>query len=311
LKYQSFVHLDKNSPPRFLAEYLTGRFTYYSYQDWVEKIHEGKIFVNGLPGKMDQMLSHGDHVEYQLNSSELFEPAVNKDWKLLYQDRWLFIVDKPSDIPVHPAGGYRKNTLLTLLKETYPDLNFYPCHRLDRETSGVLVFALDPETVSEMHSRFQKHRVEKEYLAIIFGKAPEKFSVKGWIAREPRAGIRKKMKLFPAEVEDGKYSETDFYLESYKDGFSLLKCIPKHGRLHQIRSSLHSKGYPILGDKIYGPSDEAFLEFIEHGLTENVIKIAGHHRQALHSHKLEFNHPKTDQLIKIISPLPEDLLGFV
>ena len=132
--------------PTGLAAYLTGRFSYLDETQWRLEISEGKVMVNGSGGSCDTVVKEGDLVAWE--GREIEEPGIDADYSFLYEDEWLIAVDKTGDLPVHPAGRYFNNTLSVMLEKALGS-KMYPVHRLDRETSGVILFtktrAVDPE----------------------------------------------------------------------------------------------------------------------------------------------------------------------
>lgn len=248
---------------------------------------------------------------------EIEEPPVNSEFKILYEDPHYFAVEKSGDLPMHSAGRYRKNNLTDLLEASGRFQKVYPIHRLDRETSGIVIFGKDPEAASKLSDLFSKRKVRKTYLSYVWGKFPSKVYTKGFLTSDPSSLIRKKRRFISKEVSDKEdlsleeleSSETYFRKigEGNIDGipYSKLFCFPKTGRLHQIRATLFSLGFPLLGDKIYGKEEKVFLEFIQ-GEEPDLISKLGMSRQALHSYSLTFIHPYTKELIKIRSKAPED-----
>ncbi|TGL61663.1 RluA family pseudouridine synthase [Leptospira sarikeiensis] len=298
-----------------LDVFLAARFTYQSRSNWRRVLEEGKILVQGKPSKPSYSLKEGDEILYL--PGEIEEPPVNSEFKILYEDPHYFAVEKSGDLPMHSAGRYRKNNLTDLLEASGRFQKVYPIHRLDRETSGIVIFGKDPEAASKLSDLFSKRKVRKTYLSYVWGKFPSKVYTKGFLTSDPSSLIRKKRRFISKEVSDKEdlsleeleSSETYFRKigEGNIDGipYSKLFCFPKTGRLHQIRATLFSLGFPLLGDKIYGKEEKVFLEFIQ-GEEPDLISKLGMSRQALHSYSLTFIHPYTKELIKIRSKAPED-----
>jgi 23S rRNA pseudouridine955/2504/2580 synthase len=284
--------------------YLAERFTYLSRSRWQKEITEGRLLLNGK-----KLTSHhkrvraGDTISYSGRDEP--EPDVLRDYREVYRDRWILAVDKPGNIPVHPSGVFLRNTLLTLLEEDY-NTALYPVHRLDRETSGIILFAQDRDTASAIQKNF--HLVKKSYLAIVRGiPVKREFRNRTSIGNNSVSQVRKKRKAFHGAGEN---AETRFSLLYSKGGFSLIKAVPVTGRTHQIRVHCEHSGFPILGDKLYGPDERNYLEFIENGNSEELIKKTGFHRSALHSYSIRFYHPGKDEDMLIRTPFPSDFRDF-
>lgn len=237
------------------------------------------------------------------------EPETPLNFEILYQDEAILSIDKPSGLPMHPTATYHKHTLSYLLKERYEtDGQRGPriAHRLDRETSGVVVCGCTLDDERCLKKAFENHEVKKSYLAIVRGRVE---SDTGTIEC-PMAPVKEGLHLLMEVCESGEGFQacTDFQVRDHKNGHTLLELYPRTGRQHQLRVHLSHIGHPIVGDKLYGPEREAtFLEFIETGLTDSLLKRLGHHRQALHAHSMVFTHPRTYQDFSITAPLPKDL----
>ncbi|TGK43933.1 RluA family pseudouridine synthase [Leptospira andrefontaineae] len=295
--------------------FLASRFTYQSRSNWRKILEEGKILVQGKVAKPSYSIKEGDEILYL--PGESFEPSVQTDFRILFEDSRYIAVDKPGDIPIHSAGRYRKNNLTDLIQEDPRFEKIYTIHRLDRETSGVVVFGKDSEAASKLADLFSKRKINKTYISYVWGNFPVSVSAKGYLISDPSSSIRKKRKFvsedsfrkLETQEENPETCETNFRKigEGTFQGmtFSKVYCFPKTGRLHQIRATLYSLGFPLLGDKIYGKDEDTFLEFIE-GKDPDLITKLGMNRQALHSSSLKFIHPFTGIKTKIRSNLPQD-----
>ncbi len=289
-----------------LLSYLSERFTYYSQDQWNKILLEGRINVNGFPQYKNLDIGKGDEIVTFVNKELAKEPEVDKNFKIEWEDEHLIFISKSGDLPIHPAGRYKQNTLLTILNSNLQQ-EVFPCHRLDRETSGLVLFSKNSKISKEIAKQFQSRSIKKEYRVFVYGDFPEKLILEGSILQDEKSLIRKKKKFISQIQNKESYVLTEFVKISFNNGISYLSAFPVTGRIHQIRASLHSVGYPILGDKIYGKDETIFLKFIESGWKESYRHILGHKRQALHSYSIEINHPVFHRNIKIISPLPSDL----
>ena len=212
---------------------------------------------------------------------------------IAWEDEHLLVVDKPAGLVVHPARGHREGTLSQLLTDTVggvtggdPDRPGI-VHRLDRDTSGLLVVARSEEAHRLLQEALRKRLIEREYLALVEGLPPARTgTIEAPIGRHPR--IRTRMAVGGTASREAR---THFTLERSLPGVSLLRLRLDTGRTHQIRVHLQAIGHPVCGDPEYGTAGML-------GLT----------RQFLHATRLAFPHPITGELVEVNSPLPEDLL---
>ncbi len=210
--------------------------------------------------KPSTILQKGDVIH--VRSVKRKEPDVNFDYKILFEDDDIAVVLKPPNLPVHPSGRFFFNTLLVHMKTEgfNPALEnekpFYLVHRIDKETSGILLLAKNSQACAVLTSQFKQRETGKYYLAITHGvPTPGTFTIDQPIGKV--AGSRIGLKMYPvSEKMGGLPSLTEFELVEAREGFSLLACFPKTGRQHQIRVHAELAGVPLVGDKIYGLSDE-------------------------------------------------------
>ena len=232
------------------------------------------------------------------------EPDTPTSFGVLLEDELVVVVDKPAGLPVHPSATYHRNTLTYLLRQRYPERTPHLCHRLDRETSGVVVCARSKDAERALKRSFERREVDKSYLAIVRG-APE--AAEGLIELpigRPDTGLH----LLMTVREDGAPARTRYRVREARGELALLELSPLTGRQHQLRVHLAAIGHPIVGDKLYGPEGAApFLELIDTGATPELMARLGHHRHALHAHRLRVAHPGGGGRIEIEAPLPPDL----
>jgi len=285
---------DNTKTPIAAVDYLAGRFTYHNKETWTELIREGRVFVNDVRCGEESLAEAGDTIAYAPREFE--EPAANLSYSIIYEDEWMLCVNKPGNLLVHRAGKSFRNNLVYLLRQTntppYP--NCHPVHRLDRDTSGTVLFAKDAEQGAVLGNLFRDNLVTKRYAAVVCGHTDIEtpFCIDKPIAPDPNAKIGDSPCKFMTD-ENGKPART--IIEEAKrcnNGYSLLTVRPLTGRTHQIRVHLASIGLPIAGDKIYGGTAEV-------------------QRQALHCGSLSFTHPYTNIECVITAPLPEDMVSMV
>lgn len=209
--------------------------------------------------------------------------------EVLYEDSWLIAVNKPNGMLVHPGKTPepREHIAMKVLRDQLGDRYVYPAHRLDRPTSGVLLFALDQETEVKLKEQFAGQQVHKEYLALVYGNTPE-----AWSCVHP---------LSRGDKEPLQACHTDFAVQAQRASMhaetplTLLAVRPRTGRMHQIRKHLAHDGFRLLGDYLYG----------DHALNADYEAWSGLKRLMLHSRALSFIHPRSGEPILIEAQIPD------
>lgn len=288
-----------------LDMYLSTRFTYRSRTAWQKCIKSGTILLNGNRTGASRQLHAGETISLILTGEDLQEPPVRTDYRILLETPNFLAVDKPGNLPVHPSGGYFNHTLQRLL---IPDFGtVHPVNRLDRETSGIVLFAKTGPDARQLAELFDRGRIRKTYLSIVFGDFPDELTAKGFLEQDTASPVEKKRRYTETPSSpDAESCETFFRCLKREQGFSLIQCEPVTGRLHQIRATLCSLGHPLAGDKMYGPDDRIFLRFIGDKMTPGDHALLKMERQALHAVSLHFTSPFNGEEIELHSPLPED-----
>ena len=257
-------------------------------------IADGKILVDGNISKASYKLNGGESVSIsEMKAEALSLEPEDIPLDILYEDSDIIVINKARGMVVHPADSIISGTLVNALLYHCKDLSgingvMRPgiVHRLDKDTSGVMVVAKDDKAHISLSEQIQSKTAKRTYLAIVHGRINDNIGIiEGAIGRHKID--RKKMAITP----DGKPAITEFrVIERFKD-YTFVECSLKTGRTHQIRVHMTSIGYPLVGDPKYGNR-------------KNPFDIQG---QALHSHILTLNHPSTDERMSFTAPLPEDM----
>ncbi|HMI94434.1 MAG TPA: RluA family pseudouridine synthase [Polyangiales bacterium] len=240
----------------------------------------------------------------------MIEPEVPLDFEVLLDDGAVLAVDKPPGLPMHPTATYHKHTLSYQLRERYgPEGGYIPAiaHRLDRETSGVVLCGRTRAAERTLKMAFEAHRMRKTYLAVVRGELVEDTRCIELAMAPVTSGLHVLMQI---RSEGGLAARTELLVRERRAGHSLVELFPHTGRQHQLRVHLAAIGHSIVGDKLYGPEREApFLEYIDNNmvLTPELRARLGHERQALHAHSVTFAHPVSGEETTVRSPLPADL----
>ena len=236
------------------------------------------------------------------------EPNVPLYFDVVYEDDAILAVDKPAGLPVHPSATYHKNTLTYLLRQRFGANAPQIAHRLDRETSGLLLCGRTAAAERDLKIGFENRRVSKRYLAIVRGAVPDDEGQIELPIDRVKEGLHVLMEVTPEG--EGYPSVTRYRVIARRDDATLVSLTPESGRQHQLRVHLSAVGFPILGDKLYGPEGpQPFLEYIEMGMTDELWRRLGHDRQALHAYELEFTHPRNGKPMTLRAPLADDLVA--
>ena len=258
-------------------------------------IRSGRITVNGLQVKPGHRLKGGDVVEgiIQEPRTDALPVAQEVDFDLLYEDASIIVISKPPGLVVHPGSGNQDNTLVSGLLFRFDDLTDVGevsrpgiVHRLDKDTSGVMVIARSSSALQQLVQDFKDRRAEKEYLALVHGVLKAE---SGRIVA-PIGRHRVNRQKMAVRKRAGKYAATEYRLEQRFDKYSLLHLRIETGRTHQIRVHLASIHHPVAGDQVYGPG-------------RNNKPFA---RQMLHAWKLSIPHPESGKWMSFTAPLVDD-----
>lgn len=221
---------------------------------------------------------------------------------ILYQDAHLVIVNKPPGIVCHPVAGHQGDTLLSRLRFYFGEQTRL-VHRIDQQTSGIVLAVHDPDVMNKVSRQFEKRTVKKTYLALVYGKmeaAEGSITLPLFVEQVPGSLIKMKVQVRP----DGIPSQTDYKVLQATDTFSLVEAIPHTGRKHQIRVHFAALGHPVIGDALYTRGGLPFLwNYFSHRDSPWPSPLQGH---GLHAYKLEILHPVTQQSIQVTASLPQD-----
>lgn len=277
-----------------LLSFLAARFTYQDEARWREHIKAERLTLNKQPCTGDESLREGDHITFKPEPYD--EPPVNERYKILAEDDDFLFIDKPAPLPCHPGGIYLYHTLWSLLGTDFPGIRFV--NRLDRETSGIVIAAKHSEAAAYAGSLMSGRGIDKEYLVLVEGSFPDAIDACGYLEPDTDSPVRKKLTFVrrAAMAETGPDAPTGanecrtlFTLERrFPDGTSLVRAKLFTGRTHQIRATLQTLGYPVVGDKLYGKDPAIFLRFIEGSMTDLDREALRLDRQALHCSHISF-----------------------
>jgi UPF0176 protein len=280
-------------PARFdgvsALDFLAGMKTIHAREQWLAFCQSGAIRMKDEPVDPEQIVRGGMRLE--LVTPATVEPPVNGDLKVLFEDDHLIVLDKPAPLPMHPCGRFNRNSLQYLLDGLYPKRKIRPAHRLDANTSGLVVCSKTRAVARELQPQFAAGRVAKSYLARVHNSPPtDEFESTAPISREPAATGGRRID------PDGLPARTHFkVLDRFDDGTALLAVTPLTGRTNQIRLHLWAANHSIIGDPLYLP-DQTF------GEQQTLAPTAA--PMCLHAAVLKFTHPVTGEACRHESTCP-------
>lgn len=266
-------------------------------QSW---IIENRVMLNGQVPTVKQKVWGNEHIQIspQNTITESVHAAEDIHLDILYEDNVLIIINKPVGLVTHPGSGNWQGTLLNALLHHAPHLENVPragiVHRLDKDTSGLLVVAKTVEAQTNLVRQLQQRTVKRDYLALVLGEIEQSGSVDAPIGRHPIH--RTKMTV----TAKGKPAQTHYQVIENFEGCTLLQCSLETGRTHQIRVHMSSIRHPLVGDPVYGGKPKNTRQIIGQVLTNFP-------RQALHAQKLALTHPQTQEILSWEAGVPDDI----
>ena len=276
----------------------------YSRMEVQSFIRAGHVELNGeVVTKTGTLLSAHQTIVLRVpEPPTLEEAAEGGELRLLYEDEALFVIDKPPGMASHRNKNCPSGTVADLAALRYPNLPHQQgvdrpgiVHRLDRDTSGVMVLAKTDPAMSSLRAQFRARTVRKEYRALVFGVPPfDSEWIDKPLGRDPARPDR-----VSVTAVAGREAQTYYEILERFDSFSYLRCLPRTGRTHQIRVHLTSEGYPLIGDKVYRTRASDGRGFPEDGPPAL--------RHCLHAYSLSFSHPLSQEPLEFTAPLPDDM----
>jgi len=289
--------IDASNSGASLIDWLSSRFTYLSREAWLVMLDEGRVSVAGLPASSSRILAAGEIVAFDPPRCE--EPPIDASFAIAYEDEEFLIADKSGNLPCHPSGRYFEHSLSHILHETYGEVRI--ATRLDRETSGLVLVCKSSESAAFAQAILSAGSLDKVYLVLVHGRFPDSLEASGYLTEDSRSAVRKKRRYSHGKaIPEGRKAEacaTSFervgYIDrpaAHPDCGSIILVRARHvtGRTHQIRATLHSIGFPIVGDKLYGLDERCFLRLAEGRLSEEDLTRLMLPNQALHCAGLSF-----------------------
>ncbi|ORM38773.1 pseudouridine synthase [Francisella endosymbiont of Ornithodoros moubata] len=295
--HQNIIMHPKNAGKRIDIA-INEQFEQFSRTQIQKWLKEGSIIVNGQATKAKYIILGDEEVKINVELLPTNE-WIAQDIKLniIYEDDNIIVIDKPVNMVVHPGAGNPTGTVSNALLHRYKDQDKLPragiVHRLDKDTSGLMVVAKSSIAYHNLVQQLAERKISRKYLAIVEGEIYQQGTINQPIGRDPIN--RTKMAI----NHRGKQAITHYTPIEVYDGFTLIECQLETGRTHQIRIHMKSIKHPLVGDQTYNKSS----------IKLEKLAITAPTRQALHAYKLSFIHPTTTKMVKFKSKLPEDMLN--
>ncbi len=278
---------------KFFPEYSRSRL-----QEW---INQQQVRVDGAYATSKQKVWGGERLEVLPQSHPAEQPYLAEDiaLEILYEDDTLLVINKPAGLVVHPGSGNWEGTLLNALLHHAPQLEEVPragiVHRLDKDTSGLLVVAKTIAAQTALVRQLEARSVQREYLALVHGEVTRNGKVDAPLGRHPTQRVKM------AVVENGKPAITHYQVEKKFTSCTLLRCRLETGRTHQIRVHMAQIGHPLVGDSVYLKGPQKCVPQLRE-------LLSSFPRQALHATRLALVHPVSGEMMEWHAPLPQDMV---
>ncbi len=319
--YEHFrLVVDMGQAPVRVDRYMTDRLQHSSRNRIQQAAEAGFVHVNGSPAKSNRKVKAGDVITLMLSRPRHDTSILPEDIPLdiVYEDSELLVVNKPAGLVVHPGVGNFTGTLVNALAYYMRDVPSYDpddpdvglVHRIDKDTSGLLVVAKTPEAKTSLGAQFFNKTTLRSYVALVWGHfAEDEGRIEGNISRDPKDRLR--MTVTPPGSDLGKSAVTHYRVTERFGYVTLTECVLETGRTHQIRAHMRYVGHPLFADERYGGKEilrgersSTYKAFVK-----NCFEICP--RQALHARTIGFVHPKTHVQMNFSSDLPDDFQQLV
>ena len=301
----SYKTIEKDVAERL--DFVTAReFTQFSRVHIQRWIKDGKLLLDGEIVKPKQLLKVNQLISVETSEEPTLEDEPEDiPIEIIFEDADIIVLNKQPGLVVHPGAGNRTGTLVNALLHHDEELSFLPragiVHRLDKDTSGVMVVAKNEFSYLNLVSQLKERKVNRHYLAIVVGEPLSGSTINEPIGRHP------KLRTKQAVTDAGKEAITNFKIKERMGGYTLLNVSLETGRTHQIRVHLAFINFPILGDSVYG-GRKKFAAGTTEAVKKEILKFP---RQALHAEKLEFIHPQSGKKVNYSAKTPKDLLHLI
>jgi 23S rRNA pseudouridine1911/1915/1917 synthase len=301
----SYKTVEKDVAERL--DFVTAReFTQFSRVHIQRWIKDGKLLLDGEIVKPKQLLKVNQLISVETSEEPTLEDEPEDiPIEIIFEDADIIVLNKQPGLVVHPGAGNRTGTLVNALLHHDEELSFLPragiVHRLDKDTSGVMVVAKNEFSYLNLVSQLKERKVNRHYLAIVVGEPLSGSTINEPIGRHP------KLRTKQAVTDAGKEAITNFKIKERMGGYTLLNVSLETGRTHQIRVHLAFINFPILGDSVYG-GRKKFAAGTTEAVKKEILKFP---RQALHAEKLEFIHPQSGKKVNYSAKTPKDLLHLI